>query len=1835
MTTKSAQDAAVLSAVDLSSRTRALPSEHAESERIEERPASFSQQGLWLAHQLSSNPAMYNSAHGFRIRGDLRSDALERAIREIVRRHSTLRTRFAVSGDTIVQRIQPEVGQVLERINQPPGVDLNLDVLAKELVSRAFRLGQEPLFRAVLIKVAPRDHAFLFVAHHLICDGWSMTVFLREFSELYSRLAAENCSPLPGLPIQYSDYAERQGTASDPVSEGRQLTYWKGKLAGAPGRLDFLGFAPRSSLEILSPGYSSFPIEGDLQETIRSLARRQKATPFMIFLAAWAALLFRLTGYEDLVIGAPVSGRFDPELESVIGPFADILPLRIQVAPTFSFEDLSAQVRQTCLEAYSNQGIQFEKIIRELRLVRDSGPSPYSQLMISYVESPGFELALRELDVEAIRLPSVPQFELALMIYSSPRGWYGEIFSGPSIVVPELGSRLGAHFEELLKSICEDPRRRISELSVFDEREREELAGWNRTEKEYGERGCIHELIEEQVKRSPDGVAVVYEQEQVSYEELNRQANIWAHRLRREGVGPETVVGVHLERSVELVVALLAVMKAGGAYLPLDPGYPEQRLKYMVEDAGVEVVVTEPGLGGKLPGSVRQIWIEGGVGEAGQEQSEAESGVEAGNLVYVIYTSGSTGQPKGVGNTHRGLVNRLSWMQSEYELRGSDRVLQKTPFSFDVSFWEFFWPLVNGGVLIVARPEGHRDPKYLTEVMENEEVTLAHFVPSMLGAFLEHGEVERCGSLRKVFCSGEELGAELGRRFFARSEAELHNLYGPTEAAIEVTYRECRKEGEGVIPIGRPIANTQVYVLDREMRQRPVGVSGELYIGGVGLARGYMNRADLTAERFVPDPYGGEGGRLYRTGDLARWRADGEIEFLGRMDHQIKLRGYRIELGEIEEVLKKHEGVQEAIVMDREDGPEQKRLVAYVVAKQGREVSVDELRMYLQQKLPQYMVPSAFVMMGELPLTGSGKVDRRGLPEPEKTGQGEQRHHAPSNPREEIVAAIWAEVLGCERVGIEDNFFELGGHSLMAMRVMARVQEAFGRELPLRMLFERPTVKGLVEGIWERAEVRGTTAPDIRTVVRGEEVPLSHAQERLWFLDQLVPGNPFYNVPLAVRLSGELNEEALRAGLREVVKRHEVLRTHFEVVGGVARQVISDEVEFAVTVIDLEDWEEGEREKEIQRLAQQEAEQAFDLMRGPLLRARLIGVGKQDHVLLLTMHHIVSDGWSMGVMVKEVAALYEAFCQGQPSPLPKLPIQYADYAVWQREWLSGEVLEEQLAYWKRQLSGVPVLQLPSDYPRPAIQSYRGASEKFELGEELTARLRELSRREGVTLYMTLLAAFDLLLAHYTDQTDIALGTDIAGRNHPQVEPLIGFFVNQLVLRNRVAGDLTFRELLKQVRETTVEAYEHQDIPFEMVVKELRPERDLSHSPLFQVKFLFQDAIDGGMQMDSLRITALPNHHGSAKFDLTMLLGERDGKLGGTVEYCVELFTPQSVRRLVELYQHVLQEIARDADQSCYEISVLDTRERAHVLVTLNDTSVALPRARRTDRSFVERVSSTPDAIALACEEEHLSYEELNRRSNRLANYLLRAGIRREVPVAICMERSPDLIISLLAVVKAGAFYVPIDPNYPLERIDFILNDTHAPLLLTQRGVADRLPATWAVLVSVDSISEELEREPSTEPDVDIDPEQLIYVIYTSGSTGEPKGVCATHRGVSNLCSALTVSYQTDSESTMLQFASFSFDAATTEWTISLLVGGKLQLLTEAGPIAGPLLADFITRHAVTVLTLPPSVLGSMSSCSMPTVKTLAVAGEACPTSLVKRWSRELRLNSLAASSASP
>jgi amino acid adenylation domain-containing protein len=1812
---------------------------------LAEAPLSFAQRRLWFLHRLEPESAAYHAPAALRLTGALDRAALERALEEIVRRHEALRTVFPEGAGEPVQAVRPPRAVPL------PGIDLRLvsegdrEGEMRRLIgleaARPFDLERGPVARFALLRLDREEHVLLGLFHHIATDGWSAEVFFRELAGLYGAFTAGLPSPLPEPALQYADWAVAQRRAAEAGAFDRQLAFWRERLAGVPV-LELPADRPRASLPDRRAALRALDLPAGRTEALRALGRAQGATLFMTLLGGFTALLSRWSGQDDFAVGLPTAGRTRVETEPLIGFFVNTLAARQRLGDDPGFGELLRRVRDGVLEAQAHQDVPFDQVVEALQPDRGAGVPPLFQVMFSFLASPrqaprlpGLAAALVDID------PAEAKFDLSIAIHEREGGLAGWLEHRAGLFEPATIDRLLAHWSALLDGAAAGPGQRLSELPLLSEAERRQLViEWNETWTPLALDRCLHELVWEQAARTPEAPAVVSEEEALTYRELAARAGALARRLRELGVGPEVVVGLCVERSVEMVAGLLGILEAGGAWVPLDPELPEERLAYLLEDTAAPVVLTRAALADRLPLAGRRVLLF-------EELGEVEPGRLPGarpdpdNLACVIYTSGSTGRPKGVMLRHRGLVNRLLWAQEAYGLSAADAVLGKASFSFDFSIWEILAPLAAGARLVLARPDGHRDPASLARTMTEQGVTIVHFVPSMLRAFLSEDSEESaagCAGLRQVFAGGEALSPELRDRFFSRFAVPLDNQYGPTEISIDTTRWVCAPgQDPDRVPIGRPIGNTRVHLLDGRGGLVPVGSPGRLHVGGEGVARGYLGRPDLTAERFVPDPWG-DGERLYDTGDLARRLPDGTLEFLGRADQQIKVRGVRIEPGEIEAALARHPAVQAAAVGTDSGTAHGERLVAWYVAQSGPDLDPAALREFLGRTLPSAMVPSVFVRLAALPATATGKLDRRRLPLPAPLDTPASSA-APVGPTEELLAVIWSDLLGVGNVGPEDDFFQLGGHSLLATQLVSRVREAFEVELPLARVFEAPTVAGLARLVEEGRAVVSASQPPVRPEPRGGRLPLSFAQERLWFLDRFQSGGAVYGVPLSVRLRGPLGAReaaALTAAFGEIARRHETLRTTFPELDGEPSQVIALPGPWDLPVVDLSGLPlpaDTARDTEARRLAEAEARRAFSLERGPLVRTTLVRLAPDDHLLLVNLHHIVSDGWSVGVLLEELAALYGAALAGTPSPLPELPVQYADYAAWQRRWLSGEELARQIGHWRRQLAGAPaVFELPTDRPRPAEQTQNGARLSTRVPAGLAARLAALARRRGVTPFMLLLAAWQTLLHRHTGQEDFSVGTPIAGRNRREIERLIGFFVNTLVMRGDLSGHPSFEELLARVRRAALAAYAHQDLPFEKLVEELRPPRDLAHTPLFQMMFALQNAPLRGVELPGLALEPLEAGDEGAKFDLTLVAAEEADGLRCELEYNTDLFDRVTVLRLAGHFLAVLDAAAADPGRSVSLLPLLSEPERHQLAVEWAEAAPGFSGVC-LHQLFERQAELRPEAPAAVFEETVWSYRELNRRANQLAHRLRRLGVGPDARVGLCVERSLDMLVGMLGTLKAGGAYVPLDPGYPRERLAFSLADSGARVLLTQDRLLGRLPELAAMpaalrVIRLDGDWEEIAREPGDAPASGVTAENLAYVIYTSGSTGTPKGVMMPHRPVVAYVSTTAPFFEIGPGGRSLQFSSISFDASVQEIWASLTHGAALYVRGEAQEGVSELLR-WMGERGITWALLPTAFWHQLAAAMEaedlalpPSLRVIMVGGEkALAQRLVPWWRR--------------
>jgi amino acid adenylation domain-containing protein len=1540
-------------------------------------PLARLQLGMLFHSELSDEESVYHDIFSFHLRTPLDSNALRAALRQLIERHPMLRTAFDLTTYSeplqLVQRtLEPPLSVIDLRHLTTSEQEEQLTVWMESEKQRHFDWKRPPYFRFLLFLRGADTFQFAVSFHHALLDGWSVASMLTELFTLYYTQLDHTRPPAVFSPLTttYRTFVmlEREAIESE---EGRR--YWSEKLDECPVTMLPrwpLGVPPAPEKLVFEKRFSA-----EFVSELKTLARLAGATLKSVLLAAHLRVLGLISGNTEVTTGVVFNGRPESEdSERVLGLFLNTLPFSLRLSGG-TWIDLVSTV---------------QRIESEMTPFRRY---PLAELQKMNGGQPLFETAFNFVHFHVMQ--ALQKFEHLLVLDTNSHGKTNFPFIVSFALSPETSecvmkieydtaklceeqiNRIGNYFARTLQAMARTPHARYETTQLLSETERRQLLSeWNETHTDYASGLCLHQLFEAQARRTPDAVAIRSDWGTLTYAELDAQAETLARYLRQRGVRAETLVGVCLERTPHLVVGLLGVLKAGGAYLPLDPAYPRERLRVMVSDAQARYLLTQESVralaqwAGEAAGGVEVISLDGQWaqivaavdGESGATKGDGRPTL-AGQLAYVIYTSGSTGRPKGAMLTHEGVVNCLCWMQETYRLDETDSFLMKTSLNFDPSVWEIFWPLWIGAQVVLAPPGAHLDPTSLVATIARYGVTSVYFVPSMLELFLKTPGIEQTNTLRRVICGGEKLSNETIDRFFQVMQAELHHSYGPTETSIAASEWRCERDGEErLVTIGRPLANTQLYVLDAFRQPVPVSVPGELYIGGIGVGRGYLHRPDLTAESFLPDPFSDEpGARLYRTGDLVRYLPDGRIEFLGRLDWQVKMRGYRIELGEVEAVLQEHEGVRECVVVAREDAPGAQRLVAYAVsAATDSAPSSVELRAYLKERLPEYMVPALVVMLDALPLMTNGKIDRRLLPPPEMRTETEESYAMPRTPVEELLAGLWGDVLGLGRVSVHDDFFELGGNSLLATQLVSRVREALRVEMPLRELFEHPTVRSLA-GMLEQSEVNGleeAERPPLVPISRDGLLPLSFAQQRLWFLYQIEPETSAYNIPAVVHLSGALDVAVLEQTLYEIVRRHESLRTTFTIVNGVPQQVVSPVQQMRLPVTDLSWFDQDEREEPTQQLVLEEVRRPFDLERGPVLRVSLLRLAEQEHVLVMVMHHIVSDAWSLNVLIREMSVLYESFAHGQPSPLPEPIIQYADFAHWQRLWLSGEVMDKQLAYWKQQLGArMPVLDLPTDMPPSAVQSFRGRAQKFNSLAALTEPLKALSQREGATLFMTLLAAFKTLLHYYAGQPEIVVGATLAGRNYAAIENLIGFFVNAVVMRTKMTGDPTFRDLIGRVREVSLGAYAHQDVPFDKLLAGFRSGRDGTRNPL-EVAFTFDNTPQETVELSGLTLKVLETGIETTRHNLVLALTDTPHGLTGSFQYNTDLFNASTIARMIAHYELLLRSIIAQPDARLSELrKLLDEADQQQQEARQNELKAARSRMLQTARMKLTRQST--------------------------------------------------------------------------------------------------------------------------------------------------------------------------------------------------------------------------------------------------------------------------------------
>ncbi|MFJ8628730.1 amino acid adenylation domain-containing protein [Kitasatospora sp. NPDC093550] len=1798
-------------------------------------PASAAQRRFWLTDRLEGPSGVYNTAAALRLRGPLATDHLRQAFQLLVDRHEALRTVFPARDGVPVQLVLPRRAFELGVTDAAGAGEPGLRELAGRLAEQPFDLAKGPLLRAELIALGPREHLLVVVLHHIVVDRWSFGLLMSELSECYAALAEQRPVRLPALPLRYADHVAARQAVLDGGLGDRLLDHWRERLAGAPQALELPGDCPRPAVRSFRGATVPVRLDAATSQAVRDLARAAGATPYIVLLAAFQAVLARHAGTEEVVVATGPATRA-PGTELLVGALVNTVLLRTSLAGDPSFTELLERVRGTALDAFEHQELPFDRLVEALAPSRDLSRNPLAQVGFVLQNAPATTPALTGLAVEPVSVArDSAHLDLDLQLTEEDGCFTGfaefarDLFEAPTV------ARLLGHWTTLLGAAVRAPGTRLSALPLLTPEELErELHGWNDTDGELPAGLRVDQLFARQAARTPEAVAVVDASGSLDYRTLDAWAARIAHRLREHGVGPEVPVALCLERGAGLSAAMLGTLRAGGAFLGLDPSYPADRLAFMIDDARPAVVLAHRSTAGALPAGTEVLLLEEiaedgpefGRGEAAAraDASGSGSGAASGeaNLAYLVYTSGSTGRPKGVAVTHRAIVNTFAGLARSHGFGPGDRMIALHSPSFDPAVHDCLAPLLVGAAAVFPAPEAARDPRHWAELVARHRVTVWCMGPAgteaMLAAAEEHGLA--LDSLRTVLVGGDVLPPALPPRLRAAAPGcQVVNSAGVAEAAFCNNEYRVPEDADPTAPVpyGHPLPNQRLLVLDALLRAVPAGVPGELCVAGEGLARGYLGRPGLTAERFVPHPYGRvPGERLYRTGDLARRRADGELELLGRADHQVKIRGFRVEPGEVTGVLLAHPAVADAIVVAREVAPGDRRLAAYWVPATDTRASAAEVAAWLRERLPGHLVPALWTELTALPLSPNGKVDRAALPAPAAQA-GPADRLAPRTADEAAIAAIWQRLLELPEVGVLDDFFTLGGHSLLANRLVGALRAEFGVELRLREVFGAVTVAAqaeLVGRLRSAADepLAAAPLPPVVPVDRAGPLPLSFAQQRMWLFDRFAPGNPAYHVPTAVRIGGALDHAALAAALRGLTARHEVLRTVLPEVDGVPTQRVLPVGEAPLTVRDLA---AGERPEE---LVDAFVTRPFDLAAEPPLRALLLRTAPDEHVLVLVIHHIALDGWSMGVLVEDLGALYDG------RDLPPLPVQYADYARWQADRAAEGRWTGQLEHWRERLAGpLPVLELPADRPRPAVPSLAGAVHGFELPAELTERLRALGARHGATLFMVLLAGYQTLLGRLSGAEDVLVGTPVAGRGQDELDGLVGCFVNSLALRGDLSGDPAFTELLERTRDRVLTDFDCQDVPFEQVLDAVGAERDPARHPVFQTMLTLQSARPPRTGFAGLRVEPVDAPTGSCLMDLMLTAVEQDGRLAFTVEYATDLFDAGSIARLAHRFGVLLAAAADAPGTRLSGLPLLDAAERRTVLTEWNDTARPVP-AGGLHELVAAAAARTPDAPALEHEGRTTRYAELEAAAERCAAWLRALGVGPGSVVAVRAAPTPLLVTALLGVMKAGAAFTTLDPELPEARLRLLLELSGARLVLTDGPTPDPLPdgLTVAPIEAPDGTAV------AAAPGAATEPEALACVFFTSGTTGTPKGSMFTHRGLVNFTLAMAEEFRLAPGDRFLQLASTGFDVLVEELFPALAAGATVVLPGARLLTRGVDLTGYLAEHRITGLELTTAYwhdwtaeLERTGAALPPGLRFVAMGGERVRRDRLAAWQR--------------
>ncbi|WP_159433260.1 non-ribosomal peptide synthetase [Clostridium cavendishii] len=1735
--------------------------------KVEEKEyyeASSAQKRVYMLQELDKESTAYNIPGVIEIQGSLDLERLNKTFLKLIERHETLRTSFETIDDNIIQKIHKmkSIEFKIEEIKAEDEAEIK-DQINKFI--QPFKLDKAPLLRIGLIKIKKDRHILVFDMHHIISDGISMRILTKEFGAIYSGKELEK------LKIQYKDYSEWQLKKRRSEEFRRQEEYWLNEFREAIPVLNLPTDYKRPKIKNFKGSSIKFTLNKEMTRRLRNLAKETGTTMYMVLLASVNILLSKYSGQEEIIVGTPIAGRKHRDLENIIGMFVNTLVIRNNINAKLSFKDYLKVIKEKALMAYENQDYQFEDLVDKLEVVRDLSRNPLFDVMFVLQNMEESNVEIENLIFRPYEQKNdVEKFDITINAVEGMSKIYFTLSYATSLYKHETMERMAKHFINVIKEILRNIEVKIDDINLLDQDEKNKLLiEFNKTVSDYPENKTINELFEEEVNKNPNNIVAVFEENEITYKEFNEKANSLARILRKKGIGPDDIVGIISEHSLNMIVGIMAVIKAGGAYLPIDPYYPENRIEYILNNSKAKIILIQNKFKEKIKCEALIYDLDDEKLYKG-DGTNLNKTANGSNLAYLIYTSGTTGKPKGVMIENKALINYALYAKEHYLNEQDVYMPLYTSIAFDLTITSIFAPLISGNKIVIYE---EKDINVLMKkVFQSNKEAVIKATPAHLSLLKEIPNINR--KIKKIIVGGEELKEELSKKIsdIFHNQIEIINEYGPTEATVGCIAHKYnyRKEYDNTVFIGKPINNFHIYIVDKKNKIVPIGIIGEICISGAGLARGYLKNKKLTEEKFIENPYE-IGQRMYKTGDLARWLPDGNIEYLGRMDNQVKIRGFRIELGEIESTLLNIDGINEAVVLDNDkDGSNY--LCAYYVAE--KEYSAEKLREKLKNLLPDYMIPSYFISLENIPLTKNGKVDKNSLPNPKDEINIEVKYEKPKNEIEEKLVKIWQDVLGVSKIGINDNFFDLGGHSLNATIVVSRISKQLNVEVPLREIFILGTIKSLSKYILLANKENYEKIPKAE---EKEYYEASSAQKRIYVLQQFDKESTAYNIPGAIEIKGRLDIEKLNKTFSKLIERHETLRTSFKTINDDIIQKIHkiESIKFKIEEIEVKD--ESEIREKVSDFIK-----CFDLSKAPLIRVGLIELKEDRYILIFDMHHIISDGISMGILTKEFGEIYGG------KELEGLKLQYKDYSEWQNKIQQKEEFKKQESYWLKEFEGeIPILNMPTDYNRPLVQSFKGDSIDFTIGKEETKILREIARESGSTMYMVLLSAFKVLLSKYSGQEEIIVGTPIAGRYHSDLENIIGMFVNTLAIRSTINEEDTYEDYLYKIKDKLFSAYENQDYQLENIVEKVNVKRESNRNPLFDIAFTMQNMDSGLIKIDELKFRKYNLGDNTAKFDITMTAVEINDCIYLNLCYATKLYRKETIERFKESYLAIVAQIIINRRLKIKDIKIISEKETEKILLNFNNTKVNYKRNKTIQELFEEQVLKTPNNIVVIFGDKKLTYNELNQKANSLARILREKGVEQDVIVGIMPERSIEMVVGIMAILKAGGAYLPIDIQYPKDRIIYMLKDSNVKILLEQNSSIDITGLKCEVL----NLNNDKLFNSNNNNNLKIlnHSNDMAYIVYTSGTTGKPKGVIIEHEGIVNLSNFFTNDLKISSDKKILQFASIAFDAFSWELYMAILCGAELHIIPKEVSMNMLLLNNYIKRNELNILTLPPFI----------------------------------------------